>query len=530
MSTFLANARRAVTLPWQKAVVISPRSATPEQVISGMSYAYEHQDKWANWTQEVYERAGITDPIVFNKISFLIGSIVKGLIKVQEQDPKNAEAWNPVVAHPYERIANRRPMIDMDAQEYWWQKLSWFFIRGETYSMLATNGLDELAGMIPIPAYMIKPIPWRSEDGGAVRRIACYYYTPADGRAPEYLPWDRVFYLRNPNPFSSTRGLAFMAVYLLMLKLGRAADQFDLDDYQRGMTAGIIMSLRSDINETDLRKFIYDWNTSFLNGERFKYVRSGDVKIDQIDIERGETGEMIQKRREHFANLVWRVPEAIQTPDNANRATSNTAYDVWQNEIISGWRTYIAGAQNAQIVEPFYGDNYRCVYEEDATIAIEDKIKENEDKRNEWKYDEARQAAGLDDYGDPRIGNAPAKVAGEVYKILMQQELMGQMPQMGQPLSEVVPEELAVEAKPLEIDPRQVLNGAQVQSALSILEQMNSGAISRNTGLSALEIFFNLSPEQVLRLTKEEGKAFNAADYAAVVSDVLRDLGGNGHR
>jgi hypothetical protein len=57
-----------------------------------------------------------------------------------------------------------------------------------------------------------------------------------------------------------------------------------------------------------------------------------------------------------------------------------------------------------------------------------------------------------------------------------------------------------VAARPPEVDSRLALNGAQVQAALDIMTQVQAGQLGYEAARNALQIFFNLSPEQAERL------------------------------
>ncbi len=66
--------------------------------------------------------------------------------------------------------------------------------------------------------------------------------------------------------------------------------------------------------------------------------------------------------------------------------------------------------------------------------------------------------------------------------------------------------ELPIDDAELEANPKLVLNGAQVQAAIDIVVKVGTGEISRETAINSLEILFNLSHDQAIRIlgdTKE---------------------------
>jgi len=52
----------------------------------------------------------------------------------------------------------------------------------------------------------------------------------------------------------------------------------------------------------------------------------------------------------------------------------------------------------------------------------------------------------------------------------------------------------------LDVDPTVVLNGAQITAALKIIEAMKAGTITKDTAISQIEIFFNISNEKAKRI------------------------------
>lgn len=407
------------------------REATPQGVVSGMSYPSERQDTFANWNEEIFERMGVTDPIAKGCIDFRVSSIMSDQLDMEERDSDNPDGWNRVAGHEFERMVNTKPLAGVSGEAAWKKQLTWLYLRGEMYWMIVKNKPgDMVLNMIPIPAYMMTPIPWKVEDGGEVRQISYYVYTPRDPRYPEYLPWDSVYFVGLPNPFSSVRGLSPLATYLTMLKLGYEADKFDLDDYIKGLTTGALIFLRPDINQRDFLSFQSDFNMAIQSGHRYKYFRASDVDVKQLEIERGEAGQNVQKRREHFANLVWGIPDAVRNPEGANRSISEVAYEVYEKETIRPSQKLISQELTGQVVWPVYGEDFRVVYHLDEQVDIDAEVKQDENRRKDMTYNEMRESKGLDPHPDDRVGLAPATSAGKVYEIITLQGMQIEEPEL----------------------------------------------------------------------------------------------------
>jgi len=84
-----------------------------------------------------------------------------------------------------------------------------------------------------------------------------------------------------------------------------------------------------------------------------------------------------------------------------------------------------------------------------------------------------------------------------------------------------------------------VLNGAQIQAATKIVENVAAGLIPRDAGIGQLEILFNLKPEQALRIMGSAGTDEPTTpnpvggDGAAIGTEAMNDTAavasGNGH-
>lgn len=421
----MLNEIRSRVANWIYPPPVASKALSPRQtgdrldeaaVISGFSRKSEQHDIWATWTHEAWERLGITSPLVKPNVDLLAKAIAKNNIIVQQKDPDAAESWLAVDDHPLEQIFNSIPFPGIGASYSWWSQMTWLLLHGEAYWMNIPNGFGELKYALPIPAYMIKPIPWKRDDGGPVRLISYFAYTPKDPRYPERLETHQVLFHKIPNPFSPVRGLSLLSAYIAMLKVVTEADRFDLDDYTNGLTLSKLISMRPDTTPTEFRRAVQDFEIARYEGKRHNFVRAGDVSVSELATRRGEDGVEVHKRAKALADRVWGIPEGVRDP-NATEANATIAFTVFQRETIQPLLTLRDQDIHAQVIPYYYpesGDSLRVVSTDPVIPNREEERAEDEFAQRVWTVDEVRKTQGMQPHPDQDIGNGPTGASAAI--------------------------------------------------------------------------------------------------------------------
>jgi hypothetical protein len=394
---------------------------SPGSLISGFSYPGEDQNPWSNYDEEAFERLGVTSPLVKPNIDFIANGVARAILSIEQSKDFATDTWEKVINHPFDLMLNKSPMPQMGATFAWKYQMTWLLLRGEAYWMIVPNGFKELNMFIPIPAYMIKPIPWKTHHGGEPRLIAYFSYTPNDPHYPERLEVNQVCFHKLPNPFNPIRGLSPLSTYLMILQLATQAEKFDLDDYVHGLTLSKIISLRADLSDRDFIKALSDWKQAKMEDARYRIFRGGDVSVQDLTTRRGEDGKSVHERARYYAERVWGIPEGLRDK-NATEASAKVADEVYQRETLKPLLDLISEDLNAQVVNPYYGENFRVVFKPDTKDDIDNVVKETELRRKPKTYNEVREEESLEPHPDERIGNAPFVSVTEAVKIIYQSE------------------------------------------------------------------------------------------------------------
>jgi HK97 family phage portal protein len=189
-----------------------------------------------------------------------------------------------------------------------------------------------------------------------------------------------------------------------------------------------------------------------------------------------------------------------------------------------GATTYnnVAEARRALFTEKIQPDNK--LIEDQYTAALRDELADDQKIAHDYSSVAALQedrdakftranggvAAGWLTVNDARgeIG-LPPDAGGDVYLrgLAMQEVPFGLEEDQSEPSQEIIVGGAETEEGTQEIQ-AVALNGAQVTAALAIVERVNDGILSRESGLNALQIFFGLTEEQALRIVGDAGKSF----------------------
>jgi len=447
-------------------------------------------DVYTNYSNEQFYKLAITNYAIYRNIEYLSKIIASATAKVERRDPENPEGWIDVPAHPFERIAEYKPNPYMSQSFIWRYQAMWLLLTGEAYWMLVPNGWGELTQMYPLPANRVKPVPHPT------RFIDGFAYNPVDGGPPQILDPKNVVFHRFPNPFEYHRGLSPLNAYLLGLQISTEAQKNDLEDYKNGLGLQQLVSLATGTSDRDMLQAQADFKSASERGDRYKIVRAGDIKIEAVSQPKSEHTQAIYEITEKQADTIYGLPEGIWSQKSNYKHGEKEA--IVYNGTVWPLLSMLGEDLTVQAVERYYGEQYRCAFEDIRIENVELKLKEKDSDRQTQTFNEARQADGLDPHPDPDVGNAPFGAAVQI--------AVAKATAPTQPMTPISREEgvegegTKPDGQPAEVNPRMALNGAQVTAVLNIVTQVKQGLLSREAGLNALEIMFNFTRQQAERI------------------------------
>lgn len=378
-------------------------------VISGFSPRQEVYDYFSGTPLTRLELASLVSPLIKPNIDLISGTASTSTMRVEENIP-GTEEYKQVPNHELEAILNIFPFPDFGAKLAWRFTFTWLLLRGEAYWMIVPNGFGELWGMVPIPAFMMKPVPWHQSMGGDPKLIAYFLYAPADPQHPVMLPPEVILYHRLPNVIYSHRGWSPMMSYDLMIQTVGEADRFDLDDYKNGLALAKIFSLKSGMPKREFTQAMADYVTAKNEGRRDQFVRAGDMSVQDVAQRRGETGQNVHVRGKEYADRVLNVPKGVRGED-VTFASAKVAETTFRRDTVDSLLMLRDEDVNGKITFPLYGINFRV--KSDTVVPEDAKNQREQDEFNQrvWTIDEIRAKQNLASHPDPSIGNAiPLKI------------------------------------------------------------------------------------------------------------------------
>jgi len=158
----------------------------------------------------------------------------------------------------------------------------WYELRGNAYAIISSTGLGQgIDEVLPIPSYMMRPIPEsvrRADDGSLV---VDYYYSSPDGLVR--IPGEYVLHWRTPNPEDYWQGLSPLSAAMNGLRTdysqARWVDSFFSKD--NAIPAGIVSvppTITPQLFEAVKRQF----REEFGGKRRTAIVRGGDLTVETI--------------------------------------------------------------------------------------------------------------------------------------------------------------------------------------------------------------------------------------------------------
>lgn len=393
-----------------------------------------------------------------------------------------------VPTHSLMRVI-RRPNPVMGRAFLWQYTIAWLQISGNSYWFVGCDSQNDPLEIWPLPAQDVEPVP------GDKERFIDHYEYIANGVIYR-IPAEVVVHFRLPNPFDVFRGLSPLSTALLASDSDTAMARWNAQFFANDnvMPSAIINLSSGDpampVNPADAEALKADLRANYAAHRRKTAVTAAnrlDVALlgwsaREMDFISGR-----QFTKEEIYSI-YGIPGGL-LDKNATEANATTADQIFKEKTIWPLLNLIAEQLTAELVWPFYGNQYAARFEDIRPRNREVELQEvdrakgalriNEVRRLYWQLDALPGSEGEQLYGTPsepsfvlpRTTDAPGAPAG-----------------------------VAPDKQPVEADPELALNGAQVTAALDIVERANNETISRESAMNALEILFNLTRQQAERL------------------------------
>ena len=271
--------------------------------------------------------------------------------------------------------------------------------------------------MYPLPADRMRPIP---DSKNYIKGYA--YYPRSFDEKPEFIPREKICYHHLFNPFDFHRGLAPLTAFLMSLKINQAAQGTKLEDYTKNLTLNHIISAAPETTDGDMEQLYSDLEDAKRRADRYMLIRGGDLSISAIQKQVEDDPTAIFSLTESQINSVFGVPDGYWN-ENSNFASTEQHHASFLEHTIWPLMVRLSEDLSVQVVTPYYGNEYQAVFDDPRPENEELEIKEREDARKDQTYGEARLEAGLPLHPDDRVNDAPHAVAGDVYRLLLENEL-----------------------------------------------------------------------------------------------------------
>ena len=355
-----------------------------------------------NYTDEQRERLALTSSWVFSDINLIAGICAGAELGIYE---RQGEQLVEVVDHPFEQLI-QQPFRFWPKGFTFWYTMSWWLLRGEAYWWKILDGAGELAGLLPVPAGRMEPIP------DAEKYISGFAYKPLYGRTAVRIPAEQVVFFRFPNPFDFHRGLSPRTGYQLALETDVAAQRWNRDTFTKEATLRTLFSLPADLDPKVYRQAKEEILRELVElGRRYMVARGGQLTVATLGLAHKDLEFLAGREftREEI-DRVFGVPAGFWAKD-ATRANAEAARATLIENTIWPILTLMHDAITEQVVIPAYGEAFRARF---VDIRPRDRRLQIEEHKQNWQVmtvDEARAELGKDPLEDSSTGAMLVPVA-----------------------------------------------------------------------------------------------------------------------
>jgi len=356
-----------------------------------------------NYTDEQRERLALTLSWVFSDINLIAGICAQAELGIHE---RQGERMVEVYDHPFEQLM-QQPFRFWPKAFTLWYTVSWWLLRGEAYWWKVFDQGGELAGLLPVPAGRMEPIP------DAEKYISGFSYKPLYGRPAQRIPAEQVVFFRFPNPFDFHRGLSPRTGYQLALETDVAAQRWNRDTFTKEATLRTLISLPADLDPKVYKQAKEEILRELVElGRRYMVARGGQLTAETLGMSHKDL-EFLEGReftREEI-DRVFGVPAGFWAKD-ATRANAEAARATLIENTIWPLLTLMHDGITEQVVIPHYGEGFRARFED---IRPRDRRLVIDERKQNWlvlTVDEARAELGKDPLEDEATGAMLVPAAG----------------------------------------------------------------------------------------------------------------------
>lgn len=353
-----------------------------------------YYDTFRRFTPADWERLAVTSSWIYSDVNLIAATFTSARLQIHQwQGEDLAEVPN----HPFERLMTR-PNAAMGRSYLWQYTLWWLLLRGEAYWWNVYDRGGDLAELWPIPADRMEPIP------DPKTYIRGYAYRYSDGSDVIELPTQSVTYFRLPNPFDFHRGMSPLSACRLGLQIDQTAQQWNLDQFQKGAPLRMIVTVPQDVSPENFEKFKADIREQFEAGVQYLIGRAGSLDAKAIGLAPADLQFLAGREftREEI-DRVYGIPAGFWAKE-ATRANSDAAEAVLLEKTVMPLHCLCSEQVTVQTL-PAYGDDtlearFEDIRKEDRELVI----REREVNWQVFTVNEARAELGLDDLEDPLLG------------------------------------------------------------------------------------------------------------------------------
>lgn len=319
--------------------------------------------------------------------------------------------------HPFEQIYYRpNPHMTGD----WMVRYStlWAKSDGNAYWFLIADENDILQEIWPLPSDAVYPVAGQPGSG----RFVDYYEYRAQGKIFHLDPRYVCHFQNIPNKWNPFDGLSELVAGQLPIEADTAMLRWNAKFFDRdNVMPNAIINLRSGTpakrpSPADLAALKSDLANDYSAVSRKTLVTGAPGGIDvnllgwsarDMDFVAGRAST-----KSEIYHLMG-VPEGVFDP-SATEASAKQAAKILKDTVWTRTLVPFAATITAKIIWPFYGTEFRAIYDDIRPVDRELVLKENDDKRRVATFDEGRAHQGFEAYSGPfkdLIGALPYHLA-----------------------------------------------------------------------------------------------------------------------
>jgi HK97 family phage portal protein len=312
---------------------------------------------------EAAQRRAMANSWIFSGLTLIAGEVSSATFRVvQHTGPDN----DPVQVHNHvlEQIV-RRPNPFMSRSFLWFFTTFWMRLDGNAYWFIAPDENGRPAELWPLPSHQVDPWP------GDRERFVEYYSYLIQGR--EYrLPPEYVVHFKNlPNPFDVFRGLSDLTSAMLAADSDMAMARWNGAFFGRDnvMPSAVINLSSGDpnlpINPVDAQRLRDDLRENYHASARKTAITTAN-SLTAVLLGWNAKDMDFLAGRQFSKEEIWSIlgiPAGLMdknaTEANATVADRRFKENVWNRSL-----TPMAEMLTAQLVIPFYGEQYEAIFDD----------------------------------------------------------------------------------------------------------------------------------------------------------------------